>query len=168
MIELDEDSFGLILLMLALAAAVPGVCSLAGLLILICAPQLVAGRPAPVFPQWIARRTLPGRQLRVTVPYLIAALRIAEKVIHQRRRKPGRAVARIIGVVFTLLSIFLVLVPVPFSNILPALTMTLISLAYLAEDRLFLTLGLLAGSAMIGVDMGIIACSVDGIRALTS
>ena len=155
--SLDSHSFGLILLLLAVVGTAPGLCSLAGLLLVICALQMIIGRPTPSFPQWGTDRPLPSRQLRVIVPRLVIALRFAERAIHPRWHKPGRATTRLVGVVIMLLSVQLVLIPVPFSNILPAVIAAVISLAYLEKDGLFLCLGLLAGLILLGVDTAIIA-----------
>jgi len=47
--SLHKQSFGLIILVLAVVAAAPGICLVGGLLLLIPAFQMIAGRPAPVF-----------------------------------------------------------------------------------------------------------------------
>jgi hypothetical protein len=51
------------MLLLALVAIVPGLSIVAGLLLLIPAFQMIAGKPAPVFPRRIAARSLPTRRL---------------------------------------------------------------------------------------------------------
>ena len=49
--RLDKQSFGLIMLLLAIVAAAPGISILGGLLLLIPAVQMIAGRSAPIFPR---------------------------------------------------------------------------------------------------------------------
>ena len=61
--SLHRRSFGIIMLLLALAAMAPGVAIVAGLLLMISALQMIAGRPAPFFPRFIADRPLPTRHL---------------------------------------------------------------------------------------------------------
>ena len=63
---------------------------------------------------------------------------------------------RIVGVVVILLSLRLLVVPLPFSNVLPALLIALISLAYLEEDGLALSISLLAGAAVLAADLGLL------------
>lgn len=155
--RLEGQSFGLILLLLAVVAAAPGLCSFAGILLVVCAAQMIVGRSTPFFPQWITARPLPSRRLGVVVPRLVVVLRFAERAIHPRWRKPSRVTRLFVGLVIMVLSVRLLLVPVPFSNVLPAAIMALISLAYLEEDGLFLSLGLLAGLIMIGIDAAIMA-----------
>jgi len=153
--KLDRQSFGLILLLLAVVGAVPGVCTIAGVLLVICASQMIVGRPTPYFPRWIADRSLPGRHLRASLPRLVAILRAAERALRPRWLKPGATTRCFIGIVVTALSIRLLVVPVPFSNVLPAVIIAVISLAYLEEDGVFLSFGLFAGSIMIVVDTAI-------------
>ena len=50
MSSLQKQSFGLIMLVLAVVAAAPGISLIGGFLLLIPAFQLIAGRPAPTFP----------------------------------------------------------------------------------------------------------------------
>ncbi len=45
------------MLMLAIVAIAPGISIVGGLLLLIPAFQMIAGRAAPVFPRWIADRS---------------------------------------------------------------------------------------------------------------
>jgi hypothetical protein len=57
--SLHKRSFGIIMLLLALAAMAPGVSMVVGLLLAIPAFQMIAGRAGPVFPRRIAARPLP-------------------------------------------------------------------------------------------------------------
>ena len=79
--SLHRRSFGIIMLLLALAAMAPGVAIVAGLLLMIPALQMIAGRPAPFFPRFIADRPLPTRHLAALVQRAVV-LRYLEKVIH--------------------------------------------------------------------------------------
>ncbi len=63
MSSLQKQSFGLITLVLAVVAAAPGISLIGGLLLLIPAVQMIAGRPAPTFPDWIATRNLPTQHV---------------------------------------------------------------------------------------------------------
>jgi hypothetical protein len=74
----------------------------------------------------------------------LPGLRYLETVSHPRWQTPPESTKRIVGVVVALLSVTLVVSPVPFSNIVPALLVALISIAYLEEDGILLSVGLLA------------------------
>ena len=75
--RLQKQSFGLIMLMLAIVAAAPGISVLGGLLLLIPAFQMIAGRSAPVFPRWIA---IAPCQPSAVVQRAMSVLKYLEKV----------------------------------------------------------------------------------------
>ena len=56
--SLRKRSFGIIMLLLALVAIAPGLSIIAGLLLKIPAFQMIAGKPAPVFPRRIGNSFL--------------------------------------------------------------------------------------------------------------
>src|SRR6266516_4789058 len=56
-----------------------------------------------------------------------------------------------IGVMVLLLTVVLLLTPVPLSNIAPAMVISLISLAYVEEDGLLLSAAFLAAIILIGI-----------------
>src|SRR5262249_42218610 len=117
--RLQKQSFGLIMLSLAIVAIAPGI-SIVGGLLLIPAFQMIAGRVAPVFPRWIADRPLPKKHLGTVVQRAISVLQYLEKVVRPRCRTPPELTKRVVGIFVVLLSARLLLMPVPLSNILPA------------------------------------------------
>ena len=150
MYSLRKRSFGFIMLLLALVAIAPGVSMVAGLLLMIPAFQMIAGRPAPVFPHRIATRPLPTRHLAPLVQRAVPVLRYLENMIHPRWHTPLNATKRLVGIVVVMLSITL-FTPIPLSNVVPALVIALISLAYLEEDGLLLSVALLAAVIVLTV-----------------
>ena len=152
--SLQKRSFGIIMLLLALVAMAPGVSIVAGLLLMIPAFEMIAGRPTPVFPRSIAARPLPTRHLAALVQRAVPVLRHLEKVIHPRWPTPLEATKRLVGTVVVMLNITLVFTPIPLSNVVPALVIALISLAYLEEDGLLLSIALLASRHRAGGRVG--------------
>ena len=72
-----------------------------------------------------------------------------ERVVHPRWHTPPEATKRLVGAVVVLLSATLVFIPVPLSNEVPALVIALISLAYIEEDGLLLSIALLAAAVVL-------------------
>jgi len=142
--RLRKRSFGMVMLVLALLAVVPGVSIVAGLLLVIPAFQMIVGKPAPVFPSGIATRPLPTRQLAAVLRRAIPVLRYLERMIYPRWATPLEATKRLVGIVVVMLSCSVVLAPIPLTSVVPALVIALISLAYLEEDGLLLLAALLA------------------------
>jgi hypothetical protein len=66
------------------------------------------------------------------------------EVVHPRWHTPLKATKRLVGTVVVILSTTLVFIPIPLSNVVPALVIALISLAYLEEDGVLLSIALLA------------------------
>jgi hypothetical protein len=153
---LHKYSFGLLLLLLAFAAAAPGINLVAGLLLIIPACEMIIGRPSPFFPRWISERPLRTKHLHAVVERAVPILRHIEKVVRPRLPTPPQATKRIVGTCVVLLSVRLVIVPIPLSNVLPAFAIALISLAYLEEDGLVLAIGLLAGLVMLAFDASVV------------
>ncbi len=75
------------MLMLAIVAIAPGISIVGGLLLLIPAFQMIAGRAAPVFPRWIADRSQPTKHLGTVVPRAISVLKLLEKVVQPRQMR---------------------------------------------------------------------------------
>jgi hypothetical protein len=149
--NLHKRSFGIIMLLIALVAIAPGLSIIAGLLLMIPAVQMIAGKAAPVFPRRIATRSLPTRHLAAVVQRSIPLLRYLEKVTHPRWHTPLEATKRLVGAVVVILSTTLVLIPIPLSNVVPASVIALISLAYLEEDGVLLSMALLAAMIVMTV-----------------
>jgi len=63
-----------------------------------------------------------------------------------------------------MLSTTLVLIPIPLSNVVPALVIALISLAYLEEDGILLSIALLAAAIVLTVAAGAVWEIVVGAK----
>ena len=149
--SLHKRSFGIIMLLLALVAITPGLSIVAGLLLMIPAIQMIAGKPVPVFPSRIAMRSFPARHLAAVVQRAVPMLGYFERVVHPRWHTSPEATKRLVGAVVFILSAALVFIPVPLSNVVPALAIALISLAYIEGDGLLLSIALLAAVVVLGV-----------------
>ncbi|WP_420738107.1 exopolysaccharide biosynthesis protein [Bradyrhizobium japonicum] len=102
--SLRKRSFGIIMLLLALVAIAPGLSIVAGLLLMIPAFQMIAGKPAPVFPRRIATRSLPTKHLATVVQRSVPVLRYLERVVHPRWHTPLEATKRLVGAIVVVLS----------------------------------------------------------------
>src|SRR5258705_272479 len=165
MSSLQKQSFGLITLVLAVVAAAPGISLIGGLLLLIPAVQMMAGRPAPTFHTGSPPATCPHS---TSVPSCSALpmRRYLEKAVYPRRPTTPEATKRVVGIAGLMLSARLILTPIPLSNILPALIIALISLAYTEEDGLVLSISLLVGFVVIVVDLAMAWQIVHGAERI--
>jgi len=149
--RLHKRSYGMIMLVLALVAMVPGVCIVAGLLLMIPGSQMIAGRAAPAFPRRIADHPLPTRHFVSLLQRAIPVLKFLERMTHPRWHAVVEATRRPVGVAVVILSSVIVLAPIPLTNVVPAVVIALISLAYLEQDGLVLLIGLSAAVAVLSV-----------------
>ena len=160
--SLGRRSFGIIMLVLALVATVPGISYIAGLLLMIPAFEMVAGREAPRFPRGIAARPYPTRHLAALMQRAVPVLRFLEKITYPRWPTPPETTKRLFGIVVVLLNITVVFSPIPFTSIVPALVIALISLAYLEEDGLLLLIGLSAAVVVLAIALAAVWETVVG------
>ena len=162
--SLRKRSFGIIMLLLALVAMAPGVSIVAGVLLMIPAFQMIAGQPAPVFPRRIAARPLPTRHLALLVQRAVPVLKYLETMIHPRWPTPLEATKRLVGTVVVILNTAVVFIPIPLGSVVPALVIALISLAYLEEDGLLLSIALLVAAIVLTVTFVAVWVMVLGAR----
>src|SRR6266571_1883837 len=148
---LQQRSFGIVMLLLGLLATIPVGSTVPGLMLAALAVQLIAGRSEPVFPHFITTRRLPTKQLRRLGGRAIHVLKYLEKVVHPRWPMTFEVAKPAVGIIVLLLTVLLLLTPVPSSNVAPAMVISLISLAYVEEDGLVLSVGFLAAIILIGL-----------------
>ncbi len=163
--RLRERSFGMIMLVLGLVALVPGASMLVGLFLAVPAVQMMLAREGPVFPRFVAERRLPTPQIARVVKRIIPLLQRIEKLIHPRWRTPFEPTKRVVGFVILLLGGTL-LAPVPFSQVIPALVIVLLSFAFLEEDGILLGIALAAALTSLAITAATVWGSVEAISLL--
>jgi len=148
---LQQRSFGIVMLFVGLLATLPVGSTIPGLILAVMAVQLLVGRAEPIFPLFIMARRLPTNQLLRLGGRAIHVLKYVEKAVHPRWPMTFEVAKRAVGVMVLLLTVVLLLTPVPLSNVAPAMVISLISLAYVEEeDGLVLSAALLAAIILIG------------------
>ena len=147
--RLSARSFAVVILMLALVSMAPAVSFVTGVLIIILAVQMMAGRAAPAFPRRLGATLIPTAYLSGAVRRVVPALRQVEKIIRPRWAPPPQTTKHAVGLVISLLSVAVVGVPIPLSNVAPAFMIALIAMAYLEEDGLALIVTLTIGVVML-------------------
>ena len=152
--HLGRRSFGIILLLLGLLACLPGVSAVAGVLIAIPAYQMIIARTGPVFPRVFASPAFKKRRLAAILSWAVPALRFLERFIRPRWHTPFEATKRVVGAAVLLVGALL-FVPIPLSNVPPALTIVLLAFAYMEEDGLLLCATLLVILTLLLVAAGL-------------
>jgi hypothetical protein len=162
-----RHSFGIVLLCLGLLATTLVGSTLPGLILAVMVAQMIVGRTQPVFPRFLMTRRLPSKQLLWIGNRAIHVLKYLEKLVHPRWPRTFEVAQRAVGVMVLLLTVVLLLTPVPLSNVVPAMVISLISLAYVEEDGLLLSVGFLAAIILIGLGSAAVWGTIIGAALIS-
>jgi hypothetical protein len=165
---LHRHSFGIIMLSLGLLATAPVGSTIPGVILAVMAVQLMVGSAEPVFPHFIMTRRLPTKQLLRLGDRTIHVLKYLEKAVHPRWPTTFEAAKHAVGVMVLLLTVVLLLTPVPLSNVPPALVISLISLAYVEQDGLVLSAAFLAAIILIGIASAAVWGTIVGAALISA
>jgi len=157
--QLRRRSFGGVFLLLAALGLLPGISVLAGLAMLVPGAQLLAGYRAPLLPRALRQRTVDREHLRHLGDLALPWLERLERFV--RPRWPALTappMPAVVGLLTMGLGLVVVL-PLPFSNLPPALAMLCLSLGLLERDGMLVAAGLAlaAGALAIGVVIATVA-----------
>ncbi len=158
-----ERTYGLLLIILGLISAlpVPGSGTVAGGPLLLVAGQLAIGLHRPWLPRWLLNKEIDRRAFARAIEKAMPTLKKVEAIC--RPRLVGLfafRIERLLGLFMCLLALS-VLIPLPGSNLLPALSVVLMSIALIEEDGFVLVAGIALGLVGIAVT-GLIGGAVIG------
>jgi hypothetical protein len=85
-------------------------------------------------------------------------------VIRPRWQIPVGATKRLVGLAVLLLTTVLLLTPVPMIQVVPGLIIVLLSVAYLEDDGLLLSLGLFAALFLVGASTAAVWGMIAGAK----
>ena len=129
----------------------PGSSTILGAPLMLLSPQVAVGIHAPWLPRFIEDREMTGEELAKSFGKLLPWIERIEKVSRPRLDFMFGAVGdRLIGLICTLLS-FVLILPIPFGNLLPALTIGVLGFALAQRDGVLALLGYLLAATSGGV-----------------
>jgi hypothetical protein len=144
-----ERAFVLLLVLMNLPNVVfapPVVAGAVAVPTLLFGVQLMAGRAKPRLPDWLLRRNVAVKPLRKVLDIAGPGLRRLEAL--GRPRLPLLAdLARPLLGLFSVLAGLIILLPIPGTNVLPALSIAVLGVGALRRDGLLVLLGIGAGLA---------------------
>lgn len=155
---LHERGFGILMVILAIPVSLPipippGSTLLPGIPMLILSVQMLMGLDSPWLPGWIGNRTIKRSTLANIVEVAAPHLKRIERLLKPRfsfaSSKTGE---RIIGLVACILSL-LVMNPVPFTHMVPAWGILIMSLGLLSKDGVTIILGIVTGVIGVAISM---------------
>jgi len=163
--HLRHRSFGLLLLILSIAIAIPGLGLIASFLIAFPAAEMMLGRHRPALPRFVIHRALSTEKFTKWAERSLPLLRFVEAFSRPRWPTPALATKRTVGLIVLVLAGCAVL-PIPLVNIIPGLIIVLISIAYLQEDGLLLGIAFAIAIAALLVFALAVWASADAIERL--
>jgi hypothetical protein len=137
----------------------PGVSMVLALPLLVVSSQIIAGRRSLWLPRVLARQSVKRPALVKLIRRVLPLLERLEKMSGPRLGLlTGSIGTRVVGIACTLIAFVLVL-PIPFANLVPALALSVFSLALTRKDGVLV----LAGFGLLAIAVVVIALGVHGI-----
>ena len=151
---LGERGYGVLMLVLALPGAVPGVASIAAIPLALVALQLAIGLPRPWLPRFLAARSLSRTEFARIAARVAPHLNRIERLLRPRLMVlTGPLGERVIGVACLVLALLLT-VPILFNWPL-VVPIALMALGVLERDGVFAVIGFAAGCIVLGTLLGV-------------
>jgi hypothetical protein len=176
--QLDSRAHGVLLLVLALPVCipnVPGISTIFGVLLLLPALSLTFGSRTLWAPKSVRAWTFPREGLTRTLRATIPTLRRLEVLIKPRLSELTRFPTTILVGLQTLIMALVLVLPIPFGNWPPGMTVAMTALALLQRDGALMLLTLPAAivSASFAyifgrVSLGVVNELIDGAHTLIS
>jgi hypothetical protein len=167
---MGDRAFGAIMFLFAvpntLPVNAPGVSAVLGIPLLFLALQLTLGFGVPWLPARIAHATVTRARFARVMNKVVPWLRRAERLSRPRWTWLATGLAeRVIGLACVVLSIVLIL-PVPFGNMGPALAICALCFALMQHDGKATLTGLLTGGLALALAWGVILAIVKAVSLL--
>lgn len=167
--RMDSRAYGLLLLVLALPMCVPnvpGISTIFGFLMLFPAFGMLRGSRRLWAPSKLRAKEIDGNVLRRTLRVAIKPLRRVEYLIRPRLTLLTRFPLTIAVGAQTLLMAIILILPIPFANWPPGMTVAMTALALLQRDGILMLLTIPAaivsvGSVFFGAFIGLAA--INGV-----
>lgn len=169
--SLGQRSFGFILLIFALPNSlpilgIPGVSTITGMPMLFVAVQMALGHKRVYLPRWIAESSIATADFQKLINKVAPWLRRVEKLMRPRLTVLTLGSAeRWLGA-FCVLLAFLLVLPIPLGNLLPALGILFIALGLIENDGVCVLMGLAIGVVAWGFLSGLVWVAVQTVLAM--
>jgi hypothetical protein len=152
-VQLRSRSFGGILIALAAIGLLPGISIFSGIVMAVIGLQMFAGYRAPFLPKFVRNKEVESRLVRVIGEKCIILVTGIEKFVKPRwLLLTIPPVTNILGLVVFALGL-VIMSPLPFSNLPPAIALLIISAGLLERDGLMIAFGI--GVAAIALSIGL-------------
>ena len=156
-------SFGAILILLAIVGLLPAISFLAGLAMIVPGVQMILGFRAPLLPRVLRRREVSTRHVRSIGLRIVPWIERLERLVRPRwlsRSQPP--VSSAIG--FAVIGLGLVVaLPLPFSNLPPALALLFLAVGLLERDGVMVLVGLVLAVIALAIGLAVAFIAVGAV-----
>lgn len=140
--KLRRRSFGGVLFILAALSILPGVGIFSGVFMMLLGLQLCLGFGSPRLFRYVSKQTIRINHITYLLDRVIPLIERVEQYIRPRWLFcVGLPLNFIIGLI-TIVLAFLIIVPLPFTNLLPVLSMCTLSIGLMEKDGVCILIGL--------------------------
>ena len=162
-LHLRRRSFGGILIFLAALGLLPGISFFAGLAMIVPGFQMIAGFRAPLLPRSVRQQEIRSAHVRALGNKAIPWIHKLERVVRPRwlflTLPPMPSVIGFLVVGLALV----VMVPLPFSNLPPAIALLCLAFGLLERDGLMIAIGLVAAAIALTVGAVVAYIALEGV-----
>ncbi len=158
---LEERSFGFFMLIVALIGLVPGIATLATLLLPFLAVQMLLGREGLTLPRFLANKSLSSHRFSAGIARLVPLFVRVEVFVRPRWWSPFERTRPVIGGVVLILGLT-TLAPFPFYQI-PTFAIALIAFACLEEDGILLCIAMLVALFSLAFSAASLVAAIKAI-----
>lgn len=156
--SLHERGFGILMILFALILAVlpPGLAGIPAIPIFIFSIQMIARMDSPWLPKWLEKKKISRKNLALMVVKASPCLKKVEKFLRPRLTFASSPLGeRIVGAFGVLFSLS-ILIPLPFTNFIPAVGVALMSLGLISKDGILVILGMIVGTIGVSITLVIL------------
>ncbi len=153
---LGPGAVGLLLLLLAIAALVPGIAPVFGVALCVVALGLVAGGSVPWLPARLRNYRFAPERLARGIDRALPRLLWIERYMRRRHGYFLRGAWRRVAAVAALIDGALIVLPIPFGNTAPAVAAIVLALGLAARDGLAVATGVVATTVALSIDVAFV------------
>jgi hypothetical protein len=149
--RLGQRSFGGILILFAGLGLIPGVSVVVGMIVLVLGIQMLSGFKTPLLPKFLTSKQIKAKRVYKVLGECIKYVVFIEKWVRPRWTFMANPLFTfILGLVITVLG-FVMLLPLPFSNLPPAIAIIILSMGQLERDGLMIFIGMICSIAAFSI-----------------
>lgn len=171
---LHERGFGVVIMIFSLPLCIPvpkppGISTVFGIPLLLLTLQQAVGQHTVWMPEWVRRRHIKTQNLISVLNYAIPVSKRLETLLRPRLEWVTQdSASRMTGLLGALMSAF-ISIPLPGSNTIPGIAVTLMAAGVMMRDGACVLLGAVGGTVwVVGLSYLYIFLGMEGLNALIS